>query len=149
MHKILNLKRLAVLGVLALLLLAAGVAFAQEATAVPAEGEAATAEHSEAAPAAEGEHAAEGAAAEGEEAAGGIEALGLNAGYLLAQIVNFGIIFFALRALLWKPILNMLDTRTAKIEKGLETLRLLPMPARTPKWKPKASALALVPKLAS
>lgn len=118
MHKILNLKRLAVLGVLALLLLAAGVAFAQEATAVPAEGEAATAEHSEAAPA-EGE-----AAAEGEEAAGGIEALGLNAGYLLAQIVNFGIIFFALRALLWKPILNMLDTRTAKIEKGLEDAQI-------------------------
>ncbi|MEZ4670470.1 MAG: F0F1 ATP synthase subunit B [Anaerolineae bacterium] len=113
MHKMFTMKRLAVLGLLAALLLAAGIAFAQEATPAPAEGAATTAEHSEAAPAGE-------AAAASEEAAGGIEALGLNAGYLLAQIVNFGIIFFALRALLWKPILNMLDARSAKIEKGLE-----------------------------
>jgi len=114
MHKVLTLKRIAILGVLALLLLVASVAFAQEATPAPAEGAAASAETS-AAPA---EGAA--AAAPSEESAGGIEALGLNPGYLLAQIINFGIIFFALRALLWKPILNMLDSRTAKIQKGLE-----------------------------
>src|SRR5690606_33114819 len=45
---------------------------------------------------------------------------GLNAGYLLAQLVNFGIIFLALTFILWRPIVNMLDARTAKIEKGLE-----------------------------
>jgi F-type H+-transporting ATPase subunit b len=117
MHKVLTLKRIAIMGVLALLLLLVGVAFAaEEATPVPAEGAAATTET-----AAADTHAVEGeAAATGEEAAGGIEALGLNPGYLLAQIINFGIIFFALRALLWKPILNMLDSRTAKIQKGLE-----------------------------
>ncbi|MBI5669981.1 MAG: F0F1 ATP synthase subunit B [Chloroflexi bacterium] len=73
----------------------------------------------------EGEGAVgEEAAAEGEEAAaeegGGIAALGLNAGYLIAQIINFGIIFGALTLLLWRPITTMLDARAAKIAKGLE-----------------------------
>ena len=116
MHKVFTLKRLVIFGVLALVLLLAGVAMAaEEATPVPAEGAAATTET-----AAADTHAAEGEAAAAGESAGGIEALGLNPGYLLAQIVNFGIIFFALRALLWKPILNMLDSRSSKIQKGLE-----------------------------
>jgi len=116
MHKVFTLKRLVILGVLALVLLVAGVVMAEDATPAPAEGAAATTET-----AAADTHAAEGAATAAEgESAGGIEALGLNPGYLLAQIVNFGIIFFALRALLWKPILNMLDSRSSKIQKGLE-----------------------------
>ena len=68
-------------------------------------------------------HGEEAAATEGEAAAaegGGIAALGLNAGYLLAQIINFVIIFGALTLLLWRPIVNMLDARAAKIAKGLE-----------------------------
>lgn len=124
MHKTLSLKRLLLLGVMAWLLVGAVTVFAQEATPAPAgeatavtEGDAA---HSEAAPA-EGEAAAAEPAAEGE---GGIAALGLNAGYLLAQIINFVVIFGALGALLWRPILNMLDSRTAKIEKGLEDARV-------------------------
>lgn len=109
-------KQLFLLVVAAALLIPALTALAQEgeATADPAaetqvEGEGAVGEE---------------ASAEGEEAAaeegGGIAALGLNAGYLLAQIINFGIIFGALSLLLWRPITTMLDTRAAKIAKGLE-----------------------------
>jgi F-type H+-transporting ATPase subunit b len=65
------------------------------------------------------ETAAEGGAA-AEEAVSPLEPLGINAGYLLAQIINFGIIFGALTTLLWRPIINMLDARSAKIQKGLE-----------------------------
>ncbi|MBI1282041.1 MAG: F0F1 ATP synthase subunit B [Anaerolineaceae bacterium] len=112
MQKIFTLKRLVIVGVLALLLVAAAGVMAQEATAEPAAGETTAATTDS--------HAAEPAAAAGEEQAGGIEALGLNAGYLFAQIVNFLIIFGALTALLWKPIVNMLDSRSATIQKGLE-----------------------------
>ncbi len=112
MQKIFTLKRLVIISVLALLLVTAASAMAQEATVEPTAGETA-ATTTEA-------HAAEAPAAAGEEKAGGIEALGLNAGYLFAQIVNFLIIFGALGALLWTPIANMLDSRSAKIQKGLE-----------------------------
>lgn len=64
------------------------------------------------------------AALAAEEAAEGggspLDPLGINAGLLIVQIVNFLILVFILRAILWKPALNMLDARTAKIEKGLE-----------------------------
>lgn len=115
MHKTLSLKRLMLLGVMAWLLIGASVAFAQEATTVPAEGEHAaetTADH------------AEPASGEAEAGGGGLDALGLNAGYLFAQIINFLIIFGGLSALLWRPIINMLDARSAKIEKGLEDARI-------------------------
>ncbi len=114
MQKIFTLKRLVFVGVLALLLVAAASVMAQEATATaePVAGETAATTTDA--------HAAEAPAAAGEEKAGGIEALGLNAGYLFAQIVNFLIIFGALSALLWRPIANMLDSRSAKIQKGLE-----------------------------
>ncbi len=85
--------------------LSAAVAFAQEGEATPA---------------AEGEVAAEeGAVA---EAAGGspLTPLGINTGFLLAQIVNFGIIFLLLTFGLWRPLRNMLDSRAATIQKGLE-----------------------------
>lgn len=61
----------------------------------------------------------EEAAAE-EESTGGIAALGINLGFLIAQIINFGLIALLLGAVLWKPVVNMLDSRAAKIEKGLE-----------------------------
>lgn len=66
--------------------------------------------------------AAEGAAAEatGEAAVSPLTPLGINAGFLIAQIINFLVVFLALRFLLWKPLTNMLDSRSAKIQKGLE-----------------------------
>ncbi|NDJ63140.1 MAG: F0F1 ATP synthase subunit B [Chloroflexi bacterium] len=69
--------------------------------------------------------AGEGAEGEGEavtidEGADPLASLGINAGFLLAQTINFLIIFLLLRQLLWKPIINMIDARTQKIQKGVE-----------------------------
>jgi F-type H+-transporting ATPase subunit b len=103
-------KALLLLTLLALLMSAVSGALAQEGEATE---EPATTETTENAEAATTEEAAA-------ESSGGIAALGLNGGYLIAQIVNFLIIFGALTAMLWRPALNMLDARSAKIEKGLE-----------------------------
>jgi F-type H+-transporting ATPase subunit b len=43
--------------------------------------------------------------------------LGINGLFLLSQIVNFGILFFVLRVLLWKPLLQRLDDRRQMLEK--------------------------------
>ena len=141
MSKNMSLKRILMAALLmASMLFSASIIRAQEATAepstaetavtegeqsttAPAEGEAAPAE-GEAAPA-EGEAApaeGEAAAAEGEAApaVSPLTPLGINAGFLVAQIVNFLIIFVALRVFLWKRIADMLDSRGAKIQKGLE-----------------------------
>lgn len=66
------------------------------------------------------EESPEAAVAEHAEDPGPLGALGINGGFLLAQWVNFGIIFVALTALLWRPIMNHLDARTAKIKQGIE-----------------------------
>lgn len=111
-------KQFRTLALALLLVLVAGLtivpmAMAQEATA---EAE----EHA----AAEETHAEEGAAEEGTEASAPatspLTPLGINAGFLIAQIINFLVIFLALRAGLWKPLVNFLDNRAAKIQKGLE-----------------------------
>jgi F-type H+-transporting ATPase subunit b len=47
-------------------------------------------------------------------------ALGINGPFLLSQIVNFLILFLALRLLLWKPMLKMLNERKQRIAQGLE-----------------------------
>jgi F-type H+-transporting ATPase subunit b len=47
------------------------------------------------------------------------EALGLNLPAIIAQTVNFLILFFLLRAFLFKPILKMLDDRRERIAEGL------------------------------
>lgn len=47
-------------------------------------------------------------------------ALGVNGPFLLSQIVNFLILFLALRLLLWKPMLKMLTERKQRIAQGLE-----------------------------
>lgn len=49
-----------------------------------------------------------------------MEALGINLGYLVSQIVNFAILAVLLTVLLYKPILRMLDERSARIKKGME-----------------------------
>jgi F-type H+-transporting ATPase subunit b len=102
------MRKLSLKSILLLLALVSLLAF--PVIAMAQEGETSTEET------AEGEAAAEG----GEEAVSPLEPLGINAGYLLAQIINFGIIFGALSTLLWRPIINMLDARSAKIQKGLE-----------------------------
>ncbi len=57
----------------------------------------------------------------------------LSANELVAQIINFMILFFILRAFLWKRVLKLLDERKARIaagfkkiedaQKGIEELR--------------------------
>lgn len=53
-----------------------------------------------------------------------MEQLGINPIFLLSQIVNFAVLAVLLRVLAYKPILNALDKRRERIEKGLEDARL-------------------------
>jgi F-type H+-transporting ATPase subunit b len=49
-----------------------------------------------------------------------LEKLGINLGYLLVQIFNFLILFFVLRAWVYKPIMKLLEARKSKIAQSLE-----------------------------
>jgi F-type H+-transporting ATPase subunit b len=49
-----------------------------------------------------------------------LEALGLNLGYLISQIVNFTLLAVLLYFVAYKPVLRMLDERSAKIQEGLQ-----------------------------
>lgn len=48
-----------------------------------------------------------------------MEALGLDIKLLVAQIINFGILFFVLKKLLYKPIIKLLDDRKKTIEDSI------------------------------
>ncbi|MFH0820650.1 MAG: F0F1 ATP synthase subunit B [Candidatus Peregrinibacteria bacterium] len=48
-----------------------------------------------------------------------LEKFGLHWNLLLAQMINFGILFFVLYKFAYKPILNILDKRREKIEDSL------------------------------
>lgn len=49
-----------------------------------------------------------------------MEKLGLNLGYLLVQILNFGIIFVIVLAYVVKPVMRLLEKRRTTIAQGLE-----------------------------
>ncbi len=53
-----------------------------------------------------------------------MEKLGINLGFLLVQIFNFAIIFIVLKAWVYGPMLNMMETREKKIAQGLEDARV-------------------------
>lgn len=53
-----------------------------------------------------------------------MEKLGLNLGFLLVQILSFGIIFVVLRAWVYKPIMGVLEKRRMTIAQGLEDARV-------------------------
>jgi F-type H+-transporting ATPase subunit b len=53
-----------------------------------------------------------------------MEALGINLGLLIVQIIAFIIVFLTLQAWVYKPLLNMLETRKKKIEQGIEDARV-------------------------
>jgi F-type H+-transporting ATPase subunit b len=55
-----------------------------------------------------------------EEGGSPLDALGINVGFLLSQLFNFGLIFGLLTLFLWRPIINALDARAEKIARGLE-----------------------------
>jgi F-type H+-transporting ATPase subunit b len=52
-----------------------------------------------------------------------MEGLGVNFGYLLVQILGIIIILAFMRAFAYKPIINVLEERQARIAKGLEDAR--------------------------
>ncbi|KND50857.1 MAG: ATP synthase F0, B subunit [Parcubacteria bacterium C7867-007] len=47
------------------------------------------------------------------------EAFGIQLPLLLAQLVNFGVLFVALTYLLYKPVMKALDERRAKVAQGV------------------------------
>lgn len=48
-----------------------------------------------------------------------MEALGINLNLFLAQLINFGIVVALLTYFLYRPVLNMLNERTRRIEDSL------------------------------
>jgi len=48
-----------------------------------------------------------------------MDKLGINGPFLLAQIINFIILFVLLRRFVYPPLLNMLDARKQRIAEGL------------------------------
>jgi F-type H+-transporting ATPase subunit b len=53
-----------------------------------------------------------------------LEALGFNLGFLILQILAFIILFLTLNAWVYRPMLNMMETRKQKIAQGLEDARV-------------------------
>ena len=54
-----------------------------------------------------------------------MEGLGINLPTLLAQIVNFGILFGLLYLVAYKPIMRMLDERSRKVKDSMEQTELI------------------------
>jgi len=49
-----------------------------------------------------------------------LEKLGINITWLLAQVVNFGLLLFILWKLAYKPVLKVMDDRKQKIQESLD-----------------------------
>ncbi|MFA7253944.1 MAG: F0F1 ATP synthase subunit B [Patescibacteria group bacterium] len=49
-----------------------------------------------------------------------MEALGIDLKLMIAQVVNFGILFFLLSKFAYKPIVKMIEERQTKVEQGLK-----------------------------
>ncbi|KND47323.1 MAG: ATP synthase F0, B subunit [Parcubacteria bacterium C7867-004] len=52
------------------------------------------------------------------------DAFGIDGKLLIAQLINFGVLFVALTWLLYKPVMKTLDERREKIAKGVEDAEL-------------------------
>ena len=50
-----------------------------------------------------------------------MEGLGINLGGLITQIIGFLVLFGILYAVLYKPVLRMMDQRSARIKESLDT----------------------------
>lgn len=53
-----------------------------------------------------------------------MDALGINLGFLISQLVNFGVFALIFTFAAWKPLMKMIDDRSARIAKGLEDARV-------------------------
>jgi F-type H+-transporting ATPase subunit b len=60
-----------------------------------------------------------------------LTAFGIDGKLLLAQLVNFGVLFAALTWLLYKPVMKTLDERAAKIAQGVEDAEMASQKALT------------------
>ncbi len=60
-----------------------------------------------------------------------LDAFGIDGKLLLAQLVNFGVLFVALTWLLYKPVMKTLDDRALKIKQGVEDAELASQKAAT------------------
>jgi len=56
---------------------------------------------------------------------GGLAGLGINLPTLLAQIINFAILFGLLYLVAYKPIMRMLDERSRKIKQSMEQTEII------------------------
>jgi len=56
---------------------------------------------------------------------GGLAGLGINLPTLLAQIINFAILFGLLYLVAYKPIMRVLDARSRKIKESMEQTELI------------------------
>lgn len=54
-----------------------------------------------------------------------MEALGLDIKLLLAQIINFGILYFVLKKVLFKPLTKMINMRNKKIQDALKNSEII------------------------
>lgn len=70
-----------------------------------------------------------------------MEALGINLGLLIVQIIAFIIVFLTLNAWVYRPMLNMMETRKKKIAQGMEDARVA-AEARSDAQKDAAQILA-------
>lgn len=53
-----------------------------------------------------------------------LSSLGINGPFLIAQLFNFFILFLVLRRFLFKPMVNMLETRKQRIADGLQAAEM-------------------------
>ena len=53
-----------------------------------------------------------------------LSSLGINGPFLIAQLFNFFVLFFLLRRFLFKPMVNMLETRKQRIADGLQAAEM-------------------------
>ena len=60
-----------------------------------------------------------------------LSSLGINGPFLIAQLFNFFVLFFLLRRFLFKPMVNMLETRKQRIADGLQAAEMARREAET------------------
>lgn len=53
-----------------------------------------------------------------------LSSLGINGPFLIAQLFNFFVLLFLLRRFLYKPMVNMLETRKQRIADGLQAAEM-------------------------
>ena len=53
-----------------------------------------------------------------------MDKLGINLGFFIFQLLNFGIVFFLLARFVWPRVVRLLDERAERIARGLEDARI-------------------------